>query len=334
MKLPWNPAELLRATGILNSHFPPDPDDDPDDEKNKTKRYYCKSVSISDLHIGGPDFRAVECLEMLKEVRSEQLIIAGDFVDFLMLYWHRYFPQSHLTVIQKLLKKARKGTEIIYVPGNHDRRLRKLAAEALHDGDIFCVGENVVCVPLHILTTGRGERFLVLHGDEFDGKSGFSPFWETLGSKGFDFTKWLERRFNVVFRLAGLKEHQFAAWCKTMVKDLIRKYSQNFAKAVASLAEAYGVDGIIYGHIHTPGDDTINGVRVINLGAWVDAPPAGCTLLVEDMDGILALAQWKNGKLYHFATGKEIPRGEICFADPGLAPKVSAPGMSAEVAAS
>jgi len=310
MKMPLSPAELLRATEILDAHTAPEADD----VEEGDDRWYCARLFASDLHLGIPAFKSKAFMELLRGVRSDQLIIAGDFIDLLMLQKHKYFPQDHLTVIQKILRRARKGLEIFYIPGNHDKRMRKLAAEALRDGDILRLGDNIVVEQLHIFETKNAEKYLVLHGDEFDRESAFSEFWEKLGSHGYDVVMWLDEHINKFLKRLGFKEIQFSAWCKSWVKGLIRDYFQNFNEAVASVGRNYGVDGIVYGHVHTPGDKYINGVRVINLGAWVENAPAGCTALIEDVDGVLKLVQWRNGTLCDFATGEEIPKGEIRFA--------------------
>jgi UDP-2,3-diacylglucosamine pyrophosphatase LpxH len=305
MRFQLSPAALLRAVALLKLGAD---GSEPDDDHFP---WSCRFIAVSDLHVLTPAFQAEPFLRFLKSIYSDTICIDGDFVDFMMAFYHRYFPQSHMDVFFKLMRKARKGVDVVIIPGNHDWRLRKTAKEALEDGEIFRLGDNIVLVPQHLHTTKLGEQVLLLHGDEFEGK--LSWFKDKVGNHGHDVITWLDRNVNRVTKVLGLGEWSIAEWFKHFFDRPIRRYSSEYITPEVATATSrdYEAGVIAFGHIHFPMDLMIAGVRVINLGSWVDR--SQCTALIEDMDGVLGLVRWHDDKLFNFATGEEIPHGPIRF---------------------
>lgn len=237
-----------------------------------------RTLWISDLHLGMKGCQANQILEFLRATESEKLYLVGDIIDGWALRRSWYWPQAHNDVIQKLLRKARKGTEVIYIPGNHDGFARQF--ESLAFGEI-CVQQEST----H--TTADGCRLLVLHGDEFDGIVRFTPWLSKIGAVLYEVllhmnalvARFRERTGRPYWSLAGfLKEH---------TKKAVQ-YIAEFESAVTEMAKYRGVDGIICGHIHKPEIRTIHDRLYANCGDWVE----NCTALAEHFDGTLEIIRW------------------------------------------
>jgi len=191
-----------------------------------------------------------------------------------------YWPQPHNNVIRTLLGKAKRGTKIVYIPGNHDELLRD------HAGLVF---GNVELREQAIHTTADGRRFLILHGDEFDSVVKCSPWLAKLGNRAYDWLLYLNRWFNVARRKMGFSYWSLSAYIKGRVKNAVQ-YVSSFEGAVARAATQQGVDGVICGHIHRAEIRKIEGILYCNLGDWVES----CTALVERPDGYLELIHWSD----------------------------------------
>ena len=237
-----------------------------------------RTVFISDIHLGFKGCRADFLLDFLRRVECEQLYLVGDIVDLWALQRSFYWPQAHNDVLRTILGKAKHGTRVIYVPGNHDRTFRE------HDGLVL---GNVEIRRQAIHHTTDGRRFLVLHGDEFDGVVRASPFLESLGNRAYAAVLRLNRYLNVLRQKLGYPYWSVAAFLKHKVKNAVQ-YIANFERAVAMEARRRGVDGIICGHIHRAEISEIDGVLYCNDGDWVES----CTSLVEDFQGRLSLLRW------------------------------------------
>src|SRR5262249_27652867 len=121
-------------------------------------RHY-RTLFISDVHLGARGCQADKLLDFLRLNDADVVYLVGDIVDGWQLKSGWYRPQAHNDVVQKLLRKGRKGARMIYVPGNHDEVLREFYG--VHFGGI-----EVVESALHDGADGR--RYLVTHGDQFD----------------------------------------------------------------------------------------------------------------------------------------------------------------------
>jgi UDP-2,3-diacylglucosamine pyrophosphatase LpxH len=237
-----------------------------------------RSVFISDVHLGFKGCRAEFLLDFLRRVECERIYLVGDIIDLWSLQRSFYWPQAHNDVIRTILGKAKHGTRVVYVPGNHDRVFRD------HDG--LTLG-NVEIRLEAIHETADGRRFLVLHGDEFDSIVRASPLLESLGNRAYAAALRLNRYVNAVRQMLGYPYWSLAALLKHKVKNAV-KYIANFERALAAEARRRGVDGVICGHIHRAEITEIDGILYCNDGDWVES----CTTLVEDFAGRLSLLRW------------------------------------------
>ena len=237
-----------------------------------------RSVFISDVHLGFKGCRAEFLLDFLRRVECEQLYLVGDIIDLWSLQRTFYWPQAHNDVIRTILGKAKHGTRVLYVPGNHDRAFRD------HDG--LTLGNVEICLEV-IHETADGRRFLVLHGDEFDSIVRASPLLESVGNHAYAAALRLNRYVNAIRQRLGYRYWSLAAFLKHKVKNAV-KYIANFERALAVEARRRGVDGVICGHIHRAEITEIDGILYCNDGDWVES----CTTLVEDFQGRLSLLRW------------------------------------------
>ena len=237
-----------------------------------------RSIFISDVHLGFRGCQADYLLDFLRSTESKQLYLVGDIVDLWAMQSGIYWPEAHNAVVREVLEKARRGTQVIYVPGNHDEPLRD------HLGADFgnlAVRDEVI----HI--TADGQRFLVLHGDRFDSVVQGGPWLAKLGAHAYDHLLALNGLVNRLRRLLGLKYWSLAGYLKHRVKNAV-SYIGNFEQAVAMEARRREVEGMICGHIHHAEVREIEGVLYANCGDWVES----CTALVEHLDGRLELMRW------------------------------------------
>jgi UDP-2,3-diacylglucosamine pyrophosphatase LpxH len=245
------------------------------DERKKTR---LRTVFISDVHLGSKGCRADLLLEFLKSVDIDYLFLVGDIVDLWAMRKSFYWPQEHNNVLRIVLSKAKKGTRVVYIPGNHDEDLREFCGSVF--GNLEIHREFV-----HDMIDGR--RLLVMHGDEFDAVVKCSPWLAKLGSSAYDFTLRLNRYFNSLRRLFGYPYWSLANYLKHKVKNAVQ-YISSFERAVAHEARKRGVDGVVCGHIHRAEITEIDGIAYCNDGDWVES----CSALVEDMNGRLAIWSW------------------------------------------
>ena len=237
-----------------------------------------RSVFISDLHLGTPGCQAVALLAFLKEHPSDHLYLVGDIVDGWQLRRRWHWPQAHNDVVQKLLRAARKGCRVVYVPGNHDEFARQFAGHSF--GGIEVAHEAV-----H--QTADGRRLWVIHGDYFDGVVQCAKWLAHVGDNLYEFTLRLNRHLNRVRGRLGLPYWSLSAYLKHKVKKALN-YVTSFEAAVAHEAARRGYQGVVCGHIHRAEMRHIDGVLYCNDGDWVES----CTALVEHFDGRLELVTW------------------------------------------
>ena len=246
--------------------------------KSPTRHY--RTAWISDVHLGFPGCRADFLLDFLHRVTCDRLYLVGDIIDF----WHMrrglYWPQAHNNVVRTLLGKAKHGTEVIYVPGNHDELLRE------HDG--LRMGEITIrCRAVH--ETADGRRLLVMHGDEFDSVVQCSRLLALAGSQAYALLLRANRLVNFVRSKAGLPYWSLAGSLKHRVKNAVQ-FISNFESAVAMAARRHDVDGVVCGHIHRAEISVASEVLYLNCGDWVES----CTALVEHHDGKIELLHWSD----------------------------------------
>jgi UDP-2,3-diacylglucosamine pyrophosphatase LpxH len=237
-----------------------------------------RTLFLSDIHLGARGCQADRLLDFLRHYDAETIILVGDIVDGWALKSNWYWPQSHNDVVQKILRKARKGARVIYIPGNHDEFLRDYYGS--HFGGIEVV-ESVV----H--TTAEGRKYLVIHGDLFDVVIRHAHWLALLGDKAYDFAIWLNTHFNAIRRAFGFTYWSLSRWAKLKVKDAVN-FIGAFEVALANEARRRGAQGVICGHIHHPVIHTADGFAYVNCGDWVES----CTAVVERFDGRLHMVDW------------------------------------------
>ncbi len=238
-----------------------------------------RAVFISDVHLGTRTAQAAALIDFLRHIETDVLYLVGDIVDFWKVRRGPHWPQAHNDVLQKILRKVRKGTRVIFIPGNHDEGLRDYCG--MHFGGIEIVER---CV--HI--TASGNRYVVLHGDEFDVVVRTAKWLAFLGDRGYEAALWLNNPLNWIRRHLGLGYWSLSAYLKNRVKKAV-SFIGAFEDAVAEDARRHGCEGIICGHIHHAADRSINGVHYLNCGDWVES----CTAIGESADGRLQVIDWQ-----------------------------------------
>ncbi|MEM1043001.1 MAG: UDP-2,3-diacylglucosamine diphosphatase [Bacteroidota bacterium] len=242
-----------------------------------TTRYF-RTIWISDLHLGTRGCQADAVLDFLRHTDSERLYLVGDLVDGWALRRGWHWPQAHNDVVQKLLRKARKGTQVVYVPGNHD--------DFAHHFTGLTFGEiEITRDAFH--DTADGRILLVLHGDQFDGAVRLAPWLSHVGARAYEATLALNTGINRARRAFGRPYWSLAGYLKGKTKKAVQ-YVAGFEEAVARRARERDVDGIVCGHIHKAELRPIGGILYANCGDWVES----CTALVEHDDGRLELVRW------------------------------------------
>jgi UDP-2,3-diacylglucosamine pyrophosphatase LpxH len=238
----------------------------------------CRTAFISDIHLGTRGCQAELLLEFIRELECETLYLVGDVVDGWKMKSGWFWPQAHNDVVQKILRLARKGVRVVYVPGNHDDRIRDFCG--VHFGGVVVARDAI-----HEAADGR--RYLVTHGDEFDGVVQNARWLALLGDWSYRALIGLNTHFNRARRLLGLNYWSLSAFLKHKVKDAVA-FIDRFESAMADEARRRGVDGVICGHIHKAEMRDMGGVAYLNDGDWVES----CTALVEDFDGTFSIVDW------------------------------------------
>lgn len=247
-------------------------------------RKHYRSVFISDTHLGTRGCRAGALAEFLSGMSCERLYLVGDIIDGWRLRKSWYWDDDHDQVVQLLLAHARRGVEVIYIPGNHDEALRRwLPHLALPGFDI----SGIRLRPEAIHITADGKRLLVIHGDAFDSVVRYAHFLALLGDSAYTAALVVNRWFNAVRRWLGLPYWSLSAFLKHQVKQAVKAIAC-FEDALAAEAERRGLDGVVCGHIHQAELRTIGRVLYLNTGDWVES----CTALVEHPDGKMELYDW------------------------------------------
>jgi UDP-2,3-diacylglucosamine pyrophosphatase LpxH len=237
-----------------------------------------KTIFISDVHLGTRGCQAEMLLDFLRHNDADKIYLVGDIFDGWRMKKAFYWPQTHNDIVQKLLRKARKGTEIIYIPGNHDEMLRGFLGT--HFGGIEVRDRDI-----HI--SADGTKYLVIHGDQFDMVVMGAKWLAHAGDWAYDFLLWFNGWFNRVRRLWGGQYWSLSKWAKLRVKQAVN-FIGDFEDALATEAKKSRVDGVICGHIHHAALHDLNGVRYVNTGDWVES----CTAIFEDENGKLHLVDW------------------------------------------
>lgn len=247
-----------------------------------------RAVWISDVHLGTKDCKADLLLEFLRSMECDNLYLVGDIIDGWRLKSGWYWPQPHNDVVQKVLRKARKGTRVVYVPGNHDEFARQYV------GNSFGAVE-VMKEAIH--ETADGRSLLVLHGDEFDCVVCNARWLAVLGDYAYTLALRANLWFDWVRRFLGYPYWSLSSYLKYKVKNAV-KFIADYEGVVMEAARIRGVDGVICGHIHHAEYREDNGFIYGNAGDWVES----CTALVEHADGRMEVVHWPRQQTALFST--------------------------------
>lgn len=242
-----------------------------------------RAIFISDIHLGTRACQADRLLDFLREHPSEYLYMVGDIIDFWSMSRGVYWTTAQNTVVQKVLRRARHGDKVVLIPGNHDEALRE------HDGTDF---GGIQVRNEHIHTTAAGQRFLLIHGDEFDQVTRYHRWVAVLGDMAYNTLVRINTSLSWVRRRLGMSGYwSLAGYAKRKVKTAIN-FIFDFEDSVIRAVRERGLDGVICGHIHWAALRPMDSVTYINCGDWVDS----CTAIVEHLDGSLELVEWGNAR--------------------------------------
>lgn len=250
----------------------------PESDADPAEKSRYRAVFVSDIHLGTAGCQANALLDFLRVYPSEHLYLVGDIVDGWQLRRRWFWPQAHNDVVQKLLRRARKGCHVVFIPGNHDEFARGFVNH--HFGGVEVRREAV-----HV--TADGKSLWVTHGDDFDGVIQCAKWLAYLGDNAYEFALRVNRHFNHLRTRLGMPYWSLSAYLKLKVKRALN-YVNDFETAVAHEARARGHDGVVCGHIHHAEMREIDGTLYCNDGDWVESRSA----LVEHMDGRLELVFW------------------------------------------
>lgn len=239
-----------------------------------------RTIWISDVHLGTRGCQASYLLDFLRTHESETLYLVGDILDGWHLRKGWYWPQTHNDVVQKILRKGRKGTRVIFIPGNHDESVRQFIG--LEFGEIE-VREDA------IHTLANGKRFWITHGDLFDGVMQHARWLAYVGDNAYSLILYLNRWFNAIRVRLGLPYWSLSQYLKHQVKNAVNFISA-FEHVMTEEARRRHCDGVVCGHIHKAEIRDINGILYCNDGDWVES----LTALVEDFDGNLQIVHWNS----------------------------------------
>jgi UDP-2,3-diacylglucosamine pyrophosphatase LpxH len=237
-----------------------------------------RTVWISDLHLGTPGCQAQALLGFLRITSCDRLYLVGDIIDGWQLRRQWHWPHAHNDVVQKLLRKARKGTRVVFIPGNHDEFARRFV------GNVFG-GIEVQDEVIH--TTADHRKLWIIHGDRFDGVIQCAPWLAHAGDRLYGIALRLNHWLNSARARLGFGYWSLSKYLKLKVKRAV-SYIDDFERAVSREARARGLDGVVCGHIHHAGLRTIDGILYANDGDWVES----LTALVEHADGRLEIIEW------------------------------------------
>lgn len=278
---PLAEAPVARAPGSVRrlpaSRALPSWMDAPDEEAPHPKLRF-RTVFISDTHLGTAGCNADLLFDFLKSIECQTLYLVGDIIDGWRLKKGWFWPTRHNDVVRRVLKMAKKGTRVVYVPGNHDEVLRDFIGLGFGDIEIM---------PEAIHETADGRRLLVLHGDEFDGVVLYHRWLAFLGDSAYVALLRLNIWFNAIRRGLGLPYWSLSAYLKKRVKNAV-EYVGRFEEAVAHAARERGADGVVCGHIHSAEIRQFGEITYYNDGDWVES----CTALVEHADGRMEILDW------------------------------------------
>jgi len=238
-----------------------------------------RTLFISDVHLGTRACQAELLTNFLRRHEPNAIFLIGDIAEGWRLTSDRPWAQSHIAVVAELLRRARAGTKVVYVPGNHDELMRRCAG-------LSFAGIEVALHAIHEAADGR--RYLLTHGDQFDAVLAHAPWLATVGHHAYHLLLGVNTAVNAARRRLGLNYWSLAGWAKQNVKRVV-SYVSAFEECLSAEARRHGAHGVICGHIHRAADREVLGIRYLNTGDWVES----CSAIVEHNDGRLEVVQWR-----------------------------------------
>jgi UDP-2,3-diacylglucosamine pyrophosphatase LpxH len=241
------------------------------------RRHY-RTVWISDIHLGTRGCNASILIDFFDHVDCDTIYLVGDIIDGWRLKKKHYWPPEHNDVVWRVLKRARRGARIVYIPGNHDEMIRPFCG--LNFGGVEILREAV-----H--QTADGRRLLVLHGDEFDAVMQTQRWLAVVGDVAYTWALRANTWLNRLRAALGMPYYSLSMVAKHKVKNAVQ-FIGKYEEAVSRAARQRGVDGVVCGHIHSAEMREMDGITYYNDGDWVE----GCTALVEHTDGRMEILHW------------------------------------------
>lgn len=238
----------------------------------------CKTIVISDVHLGTKGSKSKELVRFLKQYQCENLILNGDIIDGWQLKKSGKWKRKHTRFFSRLLKMIeQEGTKVTYLRGNHDDFLDQILP--------FTMGN--LTIERDMIYESFGKKFLIVHGDIFDSITRQFKWIAKLGDVGYTFLLWLNRQYNYRRLKKGLPYYSLSQAIKAKVKQAV-KYVDDYEQQLSAMAKYKGCDGIICGHIHQPAMKEIDGITYLNSGDWVES----LTALIEDFNGEWSLVYY------------------------------------------
>jgi UDP-2,3-diacylglucosamine pyrophosphatase LpxH len=284
----------MKAQGMALQDILPQQFETQASQSHLVHKFCFRTIWLSDIHLGTRGCKAEFLIDFLENTESEILYLVGDIIDAWQLRKNWYWPAAHHEVIRLLFRKAQLGTRIFYIPGNHDEIFRDYAHINL--GGVMLLNEIV-----H--TAADGRRYLVIHGDAYDGIVTYAKWLALLGDWAYNRALEFNSVFNYVRRKLGYPYWSLSAYLKQQVKQAV-SFISNFEAALVEEARRRSLDGVICGHIHKADLVEHDGFVYANDGDWVES----CTALTEDTDGSLALLHWTEMR-HHLQLGTSMPPG-------------------------
>jgi len=239
-----------------------------------------KSIFVSDIHLGTRFSQAEKFLDFLKENESENLFFVGDIIDGWAIKRKFKWEQSHSDVIQKILRKSRKGTKITFITGNHDEFLRPFVP--------LLLGDNLKITNELDYEALNGKKYLLTHGDFFDSITMTKKWLAILGDYGYDVILYVNHILNILRNKLGIKKYwSLSKYVKDNVKSSV-SFICDFEGILSQHAKKKNYDGVICGHIHKAEQKEIDGVEYLNCGDWIES----CSAIVEHYDSTFAIIYW------------------------------------------
>lgn len=251
----------------------------PEADVTEGSKTHLRTIFLSDIHLGTRGCQADLLIRFLKTHSADRVYLVGDIIDGWRLKKSLYWPQAHNDVLRRLFTLMKRGTEVVFITGNHDEFLRKYDDMVLGNLTLTERAEHVAA---------DGRRLLVVHGDQFDVITRYARWVALLGDAGYIALMQINRVFNAARGRFGFGYWSLSAWVKHRVKRAVNFVSE-FEASVAKECRREGFDGVVCGHIHHAEITDIDGVRYMNCGDWVES----CTALVEDADGSFRIIDWR-----------------------------------------